>query len=66
MSIPEKYLTIMNKFAKALKTGDLSEVNAIPLDDVKLAKIHLSSTALNPIILFITHDNRLQWAAKKA
>lgn len=52
MSIPEKYLTIMNKFAKALKTGDLSEVNAIPLDDVKLAKIHLSSKALSHIILF--------------
>jgi hypothetical protein len=66
MSIPKKYLTIMNKFAQALKTGDLSEVNAIPLNDVKLAKIHLSLTALNPIILFITHDNRLQWAAKKA
>jgi hypothetical protein len=48
MSIPEKYLAIMNKFAQALKTGDLSEVNAIPLDDVKLAKIHLSSDSAQP------------------
>jgi len=38
----------MNKFAKALKTGDLSEVNAIPLDDVKLAKVYLSSDSTQP------------------
>ena len=55
MSIPEKYLTIMNKFAKALKTGDLSEVNAIPLDDVKLAKIHLSSDRAQPYYSLLVH-----------
>ena len=55
MSIPEKYLTIMNKFAQALKTGDLSEVNAIPLDDVKLAKIHLSSDSTQPYYALLLH-----------
>jgi hypothetical protein len=55
MSIPEKYLTIMNKFAKALKTGDLSEVNAIPLDDVKLAKIYLSSDSTQPYYSLLLH-----------
>jgi hypothetical protein len=55
MSIPEKYLTIMNKFAQALKTGDLSEVNAIPLDDVKLAKVHLSSDRTQPYYSLLLH-----------
>jgi hypothetical protein len=55
MSIPEKYLTIMNKFAKALKTGDLSEVNAIPLDDVKLAKIYLSFDSTQPHYALLLH-----------
>lgn len=55
MSIPEKYLLIMNKYAKALKTGDLSEVNAIPLDDVKLAKIHLSSDRAQPYYSLLLH-----------
>lgn len=55
MSIPEKYLTIMNKYAQALKTGDLSEVNAISLDDVKLAKIHLSSDSAQPYYALLLH-----------
>jgi hypothetical protein len=55
MSIPEKYLTIRNKFAKALKTGDLSEVNAIPLDDVKLAKVYLSSDSTQPYYALLLH-----------
>ncbi|MGA2525437.1 MAG: hypothetical protein ABSF79_02305 [Smithellaceae bacterium] len=55
MSIPEKYLTIMNKFAQALKTGDLSEVNAIPLDDVKLARIHLNSDSTQPYYSLLLH-----------
>jgi len=55
MSIPEKYLTIMNKFAQALKTGNLSEVNAIPLDDVKLAKVHLSSDSNQPYYSLLLH-----------
>ncbi len=43
MSIPEKYLAIKNKFAEALRTGNFSTTAAIPLDDLKMAKIHLSS-----------------------
>ena len=48
MSIPEKYLAIMNKFTNALKTGNFSEIDAIPLEDLKLAKIHLGSDSDNP------------------
>jgi hypothetical protein len=48
MSIPEKYLAIMNKFAAALKTGNFSEIAGIPLDDLKLAKIHLSADNTQP------------------
>lgn len=48
MPIPEKYLAIMNKFAAALKTGNFSEIAGIPLDDLKLAKIHLSSDSSQP------------------
>ena len=48
MSIPEKYLAIMNKLAMALKTGNFSEIAAISLDDLKLAKIHLSADSSQP------------------
>src|SRR4030043_1807396 len=48
MSIPEKYLAIMNKFAMALKTGNFSEIAGISLDDLKLARIHLSSDSSQP------------------
>lgn len=69
MSIPEKYLAIMNKFAKALKTGDLSEVNAIPLDDVKLAKIHLSSDNAQPyyalLLQTITERGKVMMGSKE-
>ena len=48
MSIPEKYLAIMNKLAMSLKTGNFSEIAAISLGDLKLAKIHLSSDSSQP------------------
>lgn len=41
MAVPEKYLVIMSKFQKALKTEDFSEVDLITLDDLKLASSHL-------------------------
>ncbi|HDQ03923.1 MAG TPA: hypothetical protein ENN23_05045 [Deltaproteobacteria bacterium] len=43
MELPEKYLDIRNKFVEALKTGNFSAIAAISLDDLKLAKIHLSA-----------------------
>jgi len=48
MSIPEKYLAIMNKLAMSLKTGNFSEIATISLGDLKLAKIHLSSDSSQP------------------
>jgi len=41
--IPEKYMKIQAKFQRALKNGDFSEINAIPLEDLKLAKAYLIS-----------------------
>ena len=48
MSIPEKYLAIKNKFAEAFRTGNFSPIATIPLDDLKLAKIHLSAESSLP------------------
>lgn len=42
MEIPEKYFEIKAKFEKALKTEDFSEIDAIPIKELKLAKAHLS------------------------
>ncbi len=41
MATPEKYLKIMAKFQRALKKEDYSEIDAIPLEDLKKAKNHL-------------------------
>ena len=41
MVVPDKYLEIATKFERALRTGDFTEINTIPLDDLKLAKAHL-------------------------
>jgi len=48
MSVPEKYLAIKNNFAEALRTGNFSAIAAIPLDDLKMAKIHLGSESGQP------------------
>jgi len=55
MSIPEKYLTIKNKFAEALRTGNFSSIAAIPLDDLKLAKIYLSAENAQPYYSLLLH-----------
>lgn len=41
MAVPEKYMEIMAKFQKALKTEDFTEIDSIPLKELKLAKAHL-------------------------
>lgn len=42
MAVPEKYLVIMSKFQRAVKTEDFKEVDSISLDDLKLASAHLA------------------------
>lgn len=54
MAVPEKYMGIMAKFQKALKTEDFTEIDLIPLKDLKLAKAHLvndKGSAYYPLLL---------------
>jgi len=41
MVVPDKYMKIQAKFQKALKSSDFSEIDSIPLNELKLAKAHL-------------------------
>jgi len=54
MAVPEKYMEIMAKFQKALKTEDFTEIDSIPLKDLKLAKAHLvndKGSAYYPLLI---------------
>lgn len=54
MTVPEKYMEIMAKFQKALKTEDFAEIDSIPLKDLKLAKAHLvndKGSAYYPLLI---------------
>lgn len=42
MVVPDKYSKILTKFQRAVKSGDSSEINIIPLDELKQAKAHLT------------------------
>jgi hypothetical protein len=41
VAIPDAYMKIQAKFQRALKTEDFSEIDVIPLNELKLAKAHL-------------------------
>ena len=41
MIVPDTYMKIQAKFQRALKTEDFSEIDVIPLNELKLAKTHL-------------------------
>src|ERR1700690_2737104 len=48
MVVPTKYFEIKAKFQKALSTEDFSEIDSIPLQDLKLAKSHLIKDINSP------------------
>src|ERR1035437_2194124 len=41
MVVPQKYMEIMAKFQRALKSENFSEIDSIPLQDLQMAKSHL-------------------------
>lgn len=41
MVVPDKYSEIRAKFQRAIKSSDFTEINTIPLEELKLAKAHL-------------------------
>ncbi|MBA7625663.1 hypothetical protein ES703_33095 [subsurface metagenome] len=48
MVVPEKYMKVLSIFQRAVKTGELSEINKIPLEDLKMAKHRLVSDKDSP------------------
>lgn len=54
MVVPEKFMNIMAKFQRALKTEDFTEIDLISLKDLRLAKAHLindKGSAYYPLLL---------------
>jgi hypothetical protein len=43
MVVPKKYMEILSQFQRALKSEDFTEIDLIPLQDLKLAQAHLIS-----------------------
>ena len=41
MAIPQKFMEIQAKFQRALRSEDFDEIDAIPIEDLKLAKAYL-------------------------
>lgn len=53
MPVPDKYMNIVAKFQRALKTGDFKEIDAIPLNELKLAKYYLIRDKDSPYYLLL-------------
>lgn len=53
MAIPDKYVEIMSKFQKALKTGDSTEIDKITLDELIVASSYLIKDKNYPYYAFL-------------
>ncbi len=69
MVVPEKFMEIMAKFQKALKTEDFTEIDLIPLKDLRLAKAHLindKGSAYYPLLLDKINEKEFMTSQPKA